>query len=148
MFKRVENIAEKLKDPAANSLLRIDVNSWSEAEKALFQKGDEVIEEYRRTGNIDVLEKNGDIDIIYKNIEVVWKRITDLYCYTVPKAINGITGLNHEIVNYLFKLHFLNFEIDVLSCSEPTKLGREGSTRISLRSKEKWTNDFPHTPRL
>ena len=47
MFKRVENIAEKLKDPTADTLLRIDVNSWSEAEKALFLKVDEVNEEYQ-----------------------------------------------------------------------------------------------------
>jgi len=111
MFKRVENITEKLKDPTANSLLRIDVNSWSEAENVLFRKGDEISEEYYRTGNIDVLVKNSDI--IYKNIEVMWKRITDLYCYTAPASICGITGLEHEIVEYLFKLHFLNFEIDV-----------------------------------
>ncbi len=114
MFKRVENITEKLKDPTANTLIRIDFNSWSDAEKALFRKGDEVSEEYYRTGNIDVLEKNDDI--IYKNIEVMWKRITDLYCYTVPLAIHGATDLNREIVDHFFKLHFLNFETDLFEC--------------------------------
>ncbi len=115
MFKRVENVAEKLKDPTANCLIHIDVNSWSEAEKALFGKGDEVSEEYHRTGNIEVLIKNDDI--INKNIEVMWKRITELYCSTVPMSICGATGLNYEIVNYFFKLHFLNFETDLFECA-------------------------------
>jgi len=28
-------------------------------------------------------------------------------------SIFGATGLNHEIVDYFFKLHFLNFEMDL-----------------------------------
>ncbi|MGA2681027.1 MAG: hypothetical protein ABSF44_04415 [Candidatus Bathyarchaeia archaeon] len=114
MFRRVENLTEKLKDSTTGSFLRVDFNSFSEAEKALFRKGDEVSEEYYRTGNTELLVKNDDL--IYRNIELMWKRITELYCYTVPMSICGATGLNYEIVNYFLKLHFLNFETDLFEC--------------------------------
>jgi len=110
----VENLSEKLEDPTAGSLLHIDPNSFSGAEKALFLKVNEVEEEFKQTGNEEILLKDGDL--IYKSIEVMFKRITDLYCYTVPKAICGLTAIDHEIVKHFFQLHFWNFETDLLEC--------------------------------
>ena len=68
----------------------------------------------RQKGNEELLLKNGDL--IYKSIEVMFKRITDLYCYTIPKAITGLTAIDHEIVNHFFQLHFWNFETDLFEC--------------------------------
>jgi hypothetical protein len=94
--------------------LRIDFNSWSEAEKALFQKVDEINEEYQRTGNDQVLAKN--VDLIDKNIEIMHKRIQELYCHIIPLAMSGHTGINREIIDYFFQLHFMNFEVDLIQC--------------------------------
>jgi len=114
MFRRVENISEKLNDPTTHNLLRVDLNSLSEAEKALFRKVDEISEEYQRTGNPELLVKNDDL--IYKNIEIIYKRVTELYCGIIPLFICGATALNYEVVKSFFQLHFLNFEADLFEC--------------------------------
>lgn len=114
MFKHVEKVSEKLKNTTTDGLLRVDFGSLSEAEKALFDKVDEISEEYKRTGSEELLAKNGDL--ITKNIEIIFKRITELYCYTIPNSICGFTAIDYEIVNHFFELHFLNFEADLIEC--------------------------------
>ena len=113
-IRRVEKIAEKLKDTSEGTLLRIDFDSWSEAERALFQKVDQINEEYVRTGNYELLAENADL--IYKNLEVMHRRIRELYCYTIPTVISGIAAVDREVIDYFFQLHFLNFEADFLQC--------------------------------
>jgi hypothetical protein len=112
MFRRVDGLSEKLK--ATDCLWRVDYNSLSEAEKRLFQAGDEAEAEYRRTGNAEILIKNWDV--FCKEFEVFYNHTTELYISTVPKAVSGVTGLDHEIVDYFFKLHFLNFREDLFEC--------------------------------
>ena len=114
MNKHVQNLNEKLKDTTTDSYLKVDFNSLSEAEKALFQKVDEISEEYYRTGNEELLAKNNDL--IKKNIEVLHKRITELYCYSVPMTICGLTALDEQIVKHFFTQLFLNFEADLFEC--------------------------------
>jgi hypothetical protein len=111
---RVEKISEKLKDTTAGSLLHIDFDSWSEAEKALFRKVDEIEQEYQSTGNAEVLAKNPEL--IYKNLEVMHRRIQELYCWTIPTLISGYTTIDREIIDCFFQQHFINFEVDFLEC--------------------------------
>jgi hypothetical protein len=113
-FRRVEKIVEKLKDPSEGMLLRIDSDSWSDAEKALFRRVDEVVEEYERTGNELFLATN--MDLVYKNIEVMRRRISEMYCWMMPTAIAGYTAIDREVVDYFFQLHFRNFEADLMQC--------------------------------
>jgi len=145
MFKRVEKINEKLEDPTIISSAKIDFNSLSEAEKALFRKSDEISQEYDQRGNTGILVKNGDI--IYKNIEVMWKQITDLYCDNVPKAICGFTGLNFEIANYFFKLHFLNFEADLFECVKNLQRREENDKKEFLSDIKENRTKFYRIPR-
>ena len=145
MFKRVENITEKLKDPTVDTLLRIDKNSWSEAEKALFLKVNEVEEEFLQKGNEELLLKDGDL--IYKSIEVMYKRITDLYCYTIPKAISGLTAIDHEIVNHFFQLHFGNFETDLLECILNLQKWEESDRQKFLCDLKKYGSLYFRIPR-
>lgn len=114
LIKRVQNLSEKLKDPPKPGLLRIDYDSYSETEKLLFSKAAEVSEEYRRTGDVEVLFKNDDLTA--KAIYVVYKRLNELYSHVIPEAISGYTLLDPEIVTYFFKLHFLNFKADLIQC--------------------------------
>jgi len=112
IVKRIEDVSRKLEVPAEGFPL-IDFN-LSESEKKLFQRVDEISEEYNRTGNDELLKQNDDL--IRKNIEIMQERITELFCYAYPTAICGYTALDREIVNYFFQLHFINFEIDLLEC--------------------------------
>jgi len=114
MVRRVENLSEKLRDTTIDSFLRVDFNSLSDAEKELFRKVDEVSEEYKRTGNEELLVKYDDL--IIKDIDVMYKRIEELYCFTVPNAICGLTCLDHEVVNHFFQQQFLNFKADLNEC--------------------------------
>ncbi len=109
---RVDFLSEKLRDPTSGSFVHLDFNSFSEAEKQLFRKVDEVAEEFQKTGNEQLLLQNADL--IIKNLEVLFNRVTDLYCYVVPQAIG--CGTNQELIEYFFKQHFLNFEKDLAEC--------------------------------
>ncbi|MGA2524599.1 MAG: hypothetical protein ABSF65_10665 [Candidatus Bathyarchaeia archaeon] len=112
MFRRVGDISEKLKDPTANSILHLDFNSFSEAEKALFRKVQEIEEEFRKTGNENLLFENADL--LLKPSEIIMTRITELYCYVIKTLL--ACDEKREIVDYFFKLHFYNFEIDLVEC--------------------------------
>lgn len=112
LTKRVESLCEKLRDNSSENILQIDFNSFSEAEKILFHKVDEIEEEYRKTGSVELLAENSDL--ISKNLEVILRRVTELYCYVVPMVL-GSDG-SYEIVKYFFKLHFYNFEADLIEC--------------------------------
>jgi hypothetical protein len=65
---RVNNLTKQLADPI-NLGIKIDFNSFSEAEKLLFNKVDEIEEKYRQTGSEHLLVENADL--ISKNLEVI-----------------------------------------------------------------------------
>ena len=108
---KVNNLTKQLADPI-NPGIKIDFNSFSEAEKLLFAKVDEIEEKYRQTGSEELLVENADL--IFKNLEVILRRITELYCFAVPTVL-GCDG-TYEIVEYFFRLHFYNFQADLTEC--------------------------------
>ena len=112
LAKRVENLSDKLKDSSSGNLVHIDFNSFSEAEKLLFAKVDEIEEKYRENGSMKFLAENSDL--IFKNLEVIFRRVRELYCYVVPEVL-GCNG-NKEIVEFFFRLHFYSFEADLAKC--------------------------------
>jgi hypothetical protein len=57
---RVNNLSKQLADPI-NPGIKIDFNSFSEAEKLLFAKVDEIEEKYRQTGSEELLVENADL---------------------------------------------------------------------------------------
>ena len=109
---RIDTLSEKLADSNPAEIIHIDVESFSEAEKQLFAKVDEIRDEYLQTGKTENLAKS--YELILKEFEVFFRRVTELYCKTVPICL-GCTG-DREIVEYFFKLHFLNFEADLAEC--------------------------------
>ena len=78
----------------------VDFN-LTDAEKKLFQKVDEISEEYNKTGDEKILKKNDDL--ITKNIEIMHDRITELYRFIITNTICGYTSLDPEIVNHFFE---------------------------------------------
>ena len=110
---KVNNLTKQLADPIRPGI-KIDFNSFSDPEKLLFAKVNEIEEKYRQTGSEELLVENADL--IFKSMEVMLRRITELYCFTVPMVL-GCDG-SHEIVEYFFRLHFYNFQADLSECLE------------------------------
>jgi hypothetical protein len=111
LIRRVESLSEKLEDKDSGSMLRLDFDSFSEAEKRLFRKVDEIEQKFQ-TGSLEATAE--DFDLVYKNLEVILRRVRELYCYVVPMVL-GSDG-SKEIVEYFFKMHFYNFEADLIEC--------------------------------
>jgi hypothetical protein len=111
---RVEGLSKKLKDTNAGCLVHLDFDSFSEPEKLLFAKVDEIKEKYIRTGSVDDLAENAEL--VFKELEVVFRRVRELYCYVAPKVLG--LDRNREIVEHFFRLHFYNFEADLAECLE------------------------------
>ena len=109
--KRIDGLSEKLKD-ISGEMIKLDYDSLSEAEKLLFDKVDKIEAEYRQTGSSELLAQNADL--IYKNIEIIQRRVTELFCYITPLAL-GCDGI-YEIAKYFFDLHFYNFQVDLTEC--------------------------------
>ena len=47
LAKRINGLSEKLRDTTSGSILRLDFNSFSDAEKLLFHKVDEIEEKLK-----------------------------------------------------------------------------------------------------
>jgi len=82
---RVDDLSEKLEDSTLGSIVRLDFDSFSEAEKLVFSKVGEIAEKCRQTGSEAALVENADL--ISKNLEISFRRVTELYCYVVPMVL-------------------------------------------------------------
>ena len=106
-------MSEKLRVDASGADVRLDFEpSFSLAEKTLLEKVSAIEEKYRQTGSVELLLENSGL--ISKSLEVVLRRIEELYCCTVPLVLGW--SESNEIVEYFFRLHFRNFEADLAEC--------------------------------
>jgi hypothetical protein len=117
LAKRIENLTNKINDPDTESIIHLDFESFSEAEKVLFRKVEEIEEEFKKTGDQEILFKNAEF--LLKPSEIIFRRITELYCYVATTVL--ACGESREIVDHFFKLHFYNFEVDLAECLEKTR---------------------------
>ena len=97
--RKIDCLSEKLADPI-HPEIRLDLDSFSEAEKILFRRVDKIAEEYRQTGSAELLLENSDL--ISKNLEVFLMRVRELYCYAVPRVLGW--GEADGVVEYFFRL--------------------------------------------
>jgi hypothetical protein len=111
LSKRIDGLSEKLKD-LSGEMIKLDYDSFSQAEKLLFAKVDKIEAEYRKTGSSELITENADL--IYKNIEIIQRRVTELFCYITPLALD--CDGTREITKYFFDLHFYNFQVDLTEC--------------------------------
>jgi hypothetical protein len=130
--KRIEEIDKKLQDPAQKPV-RIDYDSFSEAEKKLFEAVAKIQLQDPQTGNHTLIDENNAY--FNKVIEVMYNRIRELYCNTIPTAIAGSTLLELDVINYYFKLHFLNFETDLYECLQ-------NLTRWTEKDQQEFVDDL------
>jgi hypothetical protein len=97
--------------PVQSDVVRLDFDSFSEPEKQLFNKIWEIQQEYGLSPPADVVEVNKEL--IFKALEIVFRRVLELFLFTVPKAFCW-----NEIEEWYFKLHFYNFFEDLEECLE------------------------------
>lgn len=71
--------------------------------------------------------------MVFKELEVVFRRVRELYCYIVPRVL-GLER-NREIVEHFFRLHFYNFEADLTECLENVD-------RLSEKEREEFLLDL------
>ena len=79
LVKRIDNLSKKINDPDPKEIIHIDFKSFSDAERILFQKVNEIEEEWRKTGDEQILLKNAEL--LLKPSEVIFRCVTELYCY-------------------------------------------------------------------
>ncbi len=110
--RRIDNLADKLKDDMPHDIIRLDFDSFSEKEKLVFQRANQVAEEFQRTGSAEGIPEK--MSILQKEREILYDRIRELYCFAMPALISY--GENNELIEYFFKWHFYNFEQDLFEC--------------------------------
>jgi len=139
----LESLGEKLADKNAGHIIHIDFDSFSEEEKRLFCKVDEIEEKFLQTGSMEPEAEN--FELICKNLEVILRRVREMYCYVVPMVL-GSDG-SKEIVEYFFKLHFYNFEADLAECLRNVRAWTEKDRGEFLSDLQKNGSFFYRIPR-
>jgi hypothetical protein len=108
---RVNRISEKLVD-SVKPLPKLSFNSFSESEKTLIYKVDEIEKKYRQTGSIEILDEN--TDLINKEKEIILTRVEELYCSAVLNILG--CGENDEFTKHFLYLNFYHFKRNLLEC--------------------------------
>ena len=93
--KRIDTLSKKIIDQNPEEIIHIDWESFSDTEKILFQKVDKLEEEFKKTGDLEILYKNAEI--LLKPSEILLRRVTELYCYVATTLLAG--GESREIVD-------------------------------------------------
>jgi hypothetical protein len=125
--RRVTALAAKL-ETVPSDVIRLDFDSFSEAEKQLFEKIWEIQREYGSSPPADVIEANKDL--IFKASEVICWRVTQLFMFIVKELLQ-----QDEIEEWYFKLHFYNFFEDLKECLANVR-------KWSEKDREEFLNDM------
>jgi hypothetical protein len=110
---------------------RIDINCFSEPERHLLDKVQEIVEKYAPAiPPKDVIEKNADL--WYKGLEIFGKRATELFIEVVPDSF-----CCDELEKWYFKLYFHNFWLDWMdSIKEVRKMSKEQHDTLLCERRE------------
>jgi len=108
--RRMGALSEKLK-PVPSEVIRLDLDSFSEPEKQLFERVWEIESEYGSSPPADVIEANKEF--VFKASEVIGWRVIQLFMFVMKELLG-----NDEIEEWYFKLHFYNFLEDLKECLE------------------------------
>jgi hypothetical protein len=107
LSKRVDVLSQNIGD-TAKSETRIDFNCLTEPERVLFNKVQEIIDEYAPAHPPqDVIEKNAEL--WHKGLEIFARRATELFVYIMPASL-----CCEELEEWYFKIYFHNFMLDWL----------------------------------
>ena len=105
-----------------------------------FCKVDEIEEKFLQTGSMEPVAEY--FELICKNLEVILRRVREMYCYVVPMVL-GSDG-SKEIVEYFFKWHF---EADLAECLRNVRTWTEKDRGEFLSDLQKNGSFFCRIPR-
>ena len=103
--RKVKGLSTKIDNPIQTET-RIDISSFSEPERKLLDKVQEIVDKYA-PGRLpqDVIENNSAL--WYKGLESFGRRATKLFVDVVPASF-----CCDELEKWYFKLYFYNFWLD------------------------------------
>ena len=130
LSKRVDNLAMKLVDEPKERIARFDAASFTEAEKLLFRRIEELQKEYGTRLNPEVLEANKDL--IFKAEDILLK-----YCIETFRFMMLCFWGNPESQRdkNLFNLFFYNFLLDVKKCLKEAQQTKSEEDYFNLMDK-------------
>ena len=112
--RKINGLSNRI-DDSTKTDIRFDINSFSEPERKLFDKVQEIVDNYAPAKPPqDVIEKNSDL--WYKGLEIFAKRATELFVYIMPASI-----CCDELEEWYFKIYFHNFMLDWLEHVEQVR---------------------------
>jgi hypothetical protein len=128
--RKVDHLSLAL-DDSTKSETRIDINCLTAPERKLFDRVQEIIDEYAPgSPPKDVIEKNADL--WYKALEIFGKRATELFVEVVPDSF-----CCDELEKWYFKLYFYNFWLDWMeSIKEVRKMPKEQRKALLCERRE------------
>jgi hypothetical protein len=107
LSRRVKGLSEDIAD-SVKTETRLDFSCLSEPERALFNRVQEILDEYAPSSPPqDVIEKNGDL--WNKGLEIFARRAMELFVNVMPASL-----CCDELEEWYFKLYFYNFLFDWL----------------------------------
>jgi hypothetical protein len=109
--KKVKGLSSRIND-SVKTETRIDINCFSEPERKLLDKVQEIVDKYAPSGPPqDVIEKNSDL--WYKGLEIFGRRAMELFVEVIPDSF-----CCDELEEWYFKVYFYNFWLDWLESVE------------------------------
>ncbi|MGD0405457.1 MAG: hypothetical protein ABSB10_02230 [Candidatus Bathyarchaeia archaeon] len=128
--RKVKGLSGKL-DDSAKTETRLDYNCFSEPERKLLDKVQEIVDEYAPASPPqDVIEKNADL--WYKGLEIFGRRTTELFVEIMPASL-----CCDELEEWYFKIYFYNFLYDWLeSVQKVREMPKEKREALILERRE------------
>jgi hypothetical protein len=128
--RKIKGLSGKLED-SAKTQTRFDYDCFSEPERKLLDKVQEIIDKYAPASPPqDVIEKNSDL--WYKGLEIFGRRATELFVDVMPASI-----CCDELEEWYFKIYFYNFLLDwIESVKELREMPKEKRDALILERKQ------------
>ena len=128
--RKVKGLSNRI-DDSAKTETKIDINCFSEPERKLLDKVQEIVDKYAPAiPPQDVIEKNSDL--WFKGLEIFGKRATELFVEVIPASF-----CCDELEEWYFKLYFHNFMLDWLeSVEQLRKMPKEQREALLCERRE------------
>ena len=128
--RKIKGLSNRIDDPARTET-RFDINSFSEPERKLLDRVQEIVNKYSPAYPPQaVIEKNADL--WYKGLEIFGRRATELFVDVVPASF-----CCDELEEWYFKVYFYNFWLDWMeSIKELRNMPKEQRIALLLERRE------------
>ena len=103
--RKIKGLSNRI-DDSVKTETRIDISSFSEPERKLLDRVQEIVDKYAPASPPqDVIEKNADL--WHKGLEIFARRATELFVDVMPASL-----CCDELEEWYFKIYFYNFLFD------------------------------------